>query len=298
VDVNQLQAFDQVVRFGSFSKATRNLDVAQPTISARIQTLEQEVGGALILRGGNKLELTDLGRSFLPYARQALTTLSKGIEMARDTAHGKRGRVVVGTLPTLAIGFFASTLAALRTDYPDISIIVHTGHNQQIAEMLYDGFVQVGLMTWPFFNTDLRVLTHMKEPLVLVAHHSHLLATRKTLSIHEVVAESHPFMKVDWSLATTSWQSEIVSGLGVEFEVPPQTAYELVAKSIGTALLTITMVASDLATGRFVELDVSGMPTLVRESALVCLKRHGPFTPALTRFNDTFQAEAEAHNVL
>src|SRR5260370_28021785 len=108
MDTNQLQAFDMVVRQGSFSKAARALDISQPAISLRIQALEQIVGGPLFVRGGSRLELTELGASFLPYARQALAVLASGIETAQQTRLGARGRVSLATLPALTTGFFAS----------------------------------------------------------------------------------------------------------------------------------------------------------------------------------------------
>jgi DNA-binding transcriptional LysR family regulator len=52
MDTTQLLAFERIVREGSFNRATRGLNISQPTISARIQTLEQEVGGPLFLRSG------------------------------------------------------------------------------------------------------------------------------------------------------------------------------------------------------------------------------------------------------
>ena len=60
MDLHQLQAFDQIVVHGSFSKAARHLGVSQPTISLRIRALEQEVAGALFLRHGRQLRLTEL----------------------------------------------------------------------------------------------------------------------------------------------------------------------------------------------------------------------------------------------
>ncbi|MCB9158140.1 MAG: LysR family transcriptional regulator, partial [Caldilineaceae bacterium] len=69
MDLQQLTAFDRIVRQGSFSRAARELHIAQPTISARIQALEQEVGGPLLARSNQGVKLTALGVSFLPYAR-------------------------------------------------------------------------------------------------------------------------------------------------------------------------------------------------------------------------------------
>ena len=47
MDADQLLAFDRIVREGSFSRAAQGMDISQPTISARIRTLEAAVGGAL-----------------------------------------------------------------------------------------------------------------------------------------------------------------------------------------------------------------------------------------------------------
>jgi DNA-binding transcriptional LysR family regulator len=61
MDLEQLTAFDRIVREGSFSRAARELHLAQPTISARIQALEQEVGGSLLVRSNHGATLTTLG---------------------------------------------------------------------------------------------------------------------------------------------------------------------------------------------------------------------------------------------
>lgn len=90
-DIEQLQAFDRIVRDGSFSRAALALNITQPTISARIQGLEQAVGGPLFLRGGRAILLTELGESFLPYARRALAVLAEEPEAA-GTGHSGGNR--------------------------------------------------------------------------------------------------------------------------------------------------------------------------------------------------------------
>ncbi|MBN9000374.1 MAG: LysR family transcriptional regulator [Rhizobiales bacterium] len=71
MDVDQLRSFDRIIRDGSFTKAAARLNVTQATISARIRTLEDQVGGPLLTRG-RKVELTERGATFLPYARRVL----------------------------------------------------------------------------------------------------------------------------------------------------------------------------------------------------------------------------------
>src|SRR5437667_222008 len=88
MDIDQLTAFDRVVREGSFSRAALALGIGQPAVSARMAALESAVGGALFTRG-RRIALTALGESFLPYARRALEVLAGGLEAAR-LARGHR----------------------------------------------------------------------------------------------------------------------------------------------------------------------------------------------------------------
>src|SRR4051812_45921076 len=101
MDTEQLVAFQQIVREGSFTRAAVSLRVGQPAISARIRALEDAVGGPLFTRG-RRVSLTTLGESFLPYARRATEVLAEGVEAARLTRAGHRGRVTIAALGSLA----------------------------------------------------------------------------------------------------------------------------------------------------------------------------------------------------
>ncbi|TCP53343.1 LysR family transcriptional regulator [Tumebacillus sp. BK434] len=292
MDTNQLQTFDQIVRLGSFSKAARVLDIAQPTISARLRQLEQEVGGALLLRGGSRLELTELGRSFLPYARQALAVLSKGVETARLAEQGKRGQVVIATLPTLAAGFFASALARVREENPQLGIAVHTGHNREVVEMLYDGFIKIGFLIWPYLNADLTTRLTVEEPLLVAVPAGHPLALRGKVTLEELKEEANPFWQIDWGHEVKGWQALLICEPGTEIEVPPQTALDLLLRGQGAALLTRAMAGRALERGELVELQVEGMPQLSRKSVLVQLG-HDPLPPAVEEFIRLFREEAK-----
>ena len=66
MDVAQLEAFDRIVRYLSFSRAAEEMEISQPTISARIQALEAEIGATLFVRGGRYLALTEQVECFRP----------------------------------------------------------------------------------------------------------------------------------------------------------------------------------------------------------------------------------------
>ncbi|QBD76157.1 LysR family transcriptional regulator [Ktedonosporobacter rubrisoli] len=270
MDLHQLQAFDQIVLYSSFSKAARKLGVSQPTISLRIRALEQEVGGALFQRNGRHLSLTELGQSFLPYTQTALRAMTTGIDVARRTHEGERGQLRIATLPSLAAGFFATALARFYHDHPHIDVAIHTGHTQEICEMLYEHYVHLGFVVGPFFHPELSPLLSLKEPLILVTYPEHPLAQAEHITLAEIVSQGQPFFLIDWNVEVKRWQSHLLSAApSSTIEVPPQTAYDLLMSGQGVALLTRAMVEQEVKTGRLVELHAQQIPQFHRESLLM-----------------------------
>ncbi|WP_273851907.1 LysR family transcriptional regulator [Guptibacillus spartinae] len=294
MEINQLRAFELVVRLGSFSKASRYLNVSQPTISLRIKELEKSVGGSLFHRVGKNMELTDLGQGLLPYASQALEVLVKGLERAQSIKEGKRGEVRIGTLPTFTTGLFTSTLVDMHEKYPEIDLVIHTGHNQQILEMLYDGFIKIGLITHPFFNRDLKTLLLMKEPLILVAHKHHQLSELKarTYTIEEVFANSGPYILTDWSDESKHWQQSYMTFGMDRLELPPPTALDFVRSGSGVTLLTESLAQDLITRDTLTRLMPVDMPELSRWIALVSLESESSLTPAAQRFVKTLKNHA------
>jgi DNA-binding transcriptional LysR family regulator len=186
MDLDHLLAFERIAREGSFSRAARSLGIAQPTISARIQALEEEVGGPLFLRGGGKIALTERGESFLPYARHAIAVLAEGVETARFTQSGQRGRVTIAALPSLAGGFLAAVIVRFHQTHPQVDLLVRSAPGDQIMALLADGIVKPGLISWPFFDPELRPLLRLRELLKLLVPASHPLAGRESVALEEV----------------------------------------------------------------------------------------------------------------
>jgi DNA-binding transcriptional LysR family regulator len=167
--IDQLQAFDRIVREGSFSRAAWTLQIAQPTISARIQALEQVVGGALFTRTNQGVQLTPLGTSFLPYAQRALAMLTEGITVAQLAQQGQHGRLAVGILGSLTDCLLAPVLAQLHQSHPLIEWYVRAGSHRQVVEHLCDGVVEVALIAWPTVHPPGAAfvpLLHIREPVV------------------------------------------------------------------------------------------------------------------------------------
>jgi DNA-binding transcriptional LysR family regulator len=86
MELGQLEAFIQVASHRSFSKAAEVLFLTQPSVTARIQALEKELGDELFERSGRSVRLTDSG--FLPFAERVPGTCRGGDAeaLARESA--------------------------------------------------------------------------------------------------------------------------------------------------------------------------------------------------------------------
>lgn len=91
MDFKQIEAFVVVADQKSFSKAADICLLTQPTISARISTLEKELGVRLIDRNSRELVLTDYGHVFYRYAEEMLETRNKAESSIRHMSKEIKG---------------------------------------------------------------------------------------------------------------------------------------------------------------------------------------------------------------
>lgn len=298
MDIHQLQAFARVVREGSFSRAARTLDITQPTISARIAGLEADLGGPLFQRGGRRLALTARGEQFLPYARRALEVLDEGAEAVRAAGAGERGRVTFGIVQSLAGGFLADVVERFHAEHPHAELFVRSAQTDNIVEMLNDGLVRLGLIAWPFFGTDLQPLLHLREPLALVGPPGHPGPGDGAQTVADVARAAGAFWLVQWSPTITRLIGRLVEPAAPMIELPVGAVQQLLYRGRGVALLTRTLVADDLAAGRLIELAVTDLPPLARESALVHLGRAGSLARPASDLVAVLRAVAAAQGLL
>jgi DNA-binding transcriptional LysR family regulator len=281
MDTEQLITFDRIVREGSLSRAAWALGVAQPTISARLQALERAVGGALFVRGGRGVVLTDLGASFLPYARRAIEILDAGVEAARQAQAGERGQVTIGALESLSGAFLGPALAQFHAEHPRVEIVVRAGRHEQIAELLFDGVIALALLAWPCADTlaaSLETLLTMRERVVLVAAPGHPLAQRAPVDLARVAAEARPFVVLRWWLTLPTAVARLAQQAGQTVDVPMDTGRQMVLSGIGAGFFPWMQVADLLKAGQLCEVAVRGMPALVRRTSAAPL---GPAGHAL-----------------
>ena len=300
MDVDQLIAFQRVVREGSFTRAALSLGLGQPAVSARIQALEAELGGTLFTRG-RRIALTALGESFLPYVQRATELLAEGAEAVRLARTGQRGRVTLASLGSLAAGLVAPAIAKVASAHPDIEWFVRSGAHETVLRMLFDGLVELGIVVWPCPEPgagDLTRLFVVREPVVLAVAPTHPLAQRRRVTRDAVAQHGRPFLRLRWWREHHPDLDALVQRAKSSLELPMETAHYLVTRGAATGYFPRTYIADDLLTERLVIVEVRDQPPLTREIALVRGRRPAPPSPALSATIAALREQARALGVL
>src|SRR5687768_7299309 len=86
MELSHLRYFEAVARLGNVTRAAAEQHIAQPSLSKAIRALERQLGAQLFHRVGRRVELSDAGRTLLPYARRVLQEVAAAREAlkARD----------------------------------------------------------------------------------------------------------------------------------------------------------------------------------------------------------------------
>lgn len=143
--LKQLKYFQSVVRFGSVSAAAEENFISQSAISQQVQSLERELGFALLVRKNRSFSLTPAGKYF--YRKSLLLTADcdRMCAEAAKIAKGEAANLKIGYLRTYAGGEFHRALAVFSARYPDVSVSIAYGSHGELCDMLSEDLVEITL---------------------------------------------------------------------------------------------------------------------------------------------------------
>jgi DNA-binding transcriptional LysR family regulator len=172
LDTELARTFLTVVAAGNFISAAERLHVTQSTVSARIHSLEEQLGCALFIRNKAGTTLTPAGRQFQNHA----STLVRTVEQARQDVgipRGFRAALKVGGRFGLWEQFLLKWLPLMREAAPDVSVRAEVGMEVDLMQGLVEGRLDIGVMYTPQSRPGLKIEPLLEERLVLVSTDPH-----------------------------------------------------------------------------------------------------------------------------
>jgi DNA-binding transcriptional LysR family regulator len=133
MELAQIRMFKTVFDTGSIARAAQVLHCVPSNITARIKSLEAELGVALFYRYGRGLRISPAGEVFLTYAAKILA-LTDEAKRAVDPSAEPSGPLRIGAIESSATGRLPRLLAKFHGRFPSVSLELSTGTWSQLLD--------------------------------------------------------------------------------------------------------------------------------------------------------------------
>ncbi|MBH1934146.1 LysR family transcriptional regulator [Streptomyces sp. AV19] len=248
MDLQQMRYVLAVAETANFTRAAERCHVVQSALSHQVARLEQELGARLFERTSRRVRLTIAGEAFLPAARQALEAAERArAEVAAATGE-VRGRLTVGSIPTVTAVDLPVVLRDYRRRYPRVRISLRAGSSERLVEQVREGGLDAAFLGVPpgFRPQGVRdrELAHGRH--VAVVDPGHPLAQEHKVDLRQLVDEV--FVDFADESAARAQSDEAFAAAGLRREVAFEVSgVELMARMIrqglGIALLPAAFAA-------------------------------------------------------
>ncbi|MEU5633192.1 LysR family transcriptional regulator [Streptomyces rishiriensis] len=248
MDLQQMRYVLAVAETASFTRAAEQCHIVQSALSHQVARLEKELGARLFDRTSRRVWLTAAGEAFLPAARQALEAAERArAEVAAATGE-IRGRLTVGSIPTVAAVDLPAVLRDYRRRYPQVRITLRAGSSERLVEHVRDGLLDAAFLgVQPGFRTQgVRDRELAQGRHVAVVAPDHPLATEQEVDLASLTEEAFVDFADGSAARAQSDQAFAAAGLRreVAFEVSGvELMVRMVRNGLGVALLPAAFTA-------------------------------------------------------
>jgi DNA-binding transcriptional LysR family regulator len=191
LEMHQIRYFLAVSETLNLTMAAERCNVAQPSLTRAIKSLESELGGELLRRERRLSHLTELGRRILPMLRQCYETALSAKMLAASIRKGDTAPLAVAVSRGVPLSPFTPMLRELSRALLGLQLTLRRGSISEIAEWLKSGAVELAIAgplgeAW----SRLDAFPLFEEPLSLVVSQTNRLAGRNRVEFKDLASET------------------------------------------------------------------------------------------------------------
>ena len=280
MDFDQLNAFLEVARLNSFSRAAVKCFRTQPAISAQIRLLEEEVGTRLFDRGGGRVGLTGAGKVFHEYAERMMLLRKDALQSVADLDRNPRGELFIAANESSCLHVLPEVFAEFKRQHPAVQVGIRRGEHNDILESVLENRVDFGIVSLPVQEARLKIVPLHRDQLQVVVSPNHpLLKAAQPVDDPAVAGEvtpeeiaRHPLLlpKPGQTRDTIEKMLQSVAGsYTVSMELDSTALLKgFAAAGLGIAFIGRTMVQAEALSGDVTMLDITARK-LFREIGLI-----------------------------
>jgi LysR family transcriptional regulator, carnitine catabolism transcriptional activator len=242
-NVRQIEAFVEVARLGSFSRAAERLHLSQAGLSILVRKLESTLGVQLFERTTRNVVLTEAGAEMLTAAERIVSDFALLADAARGVSRRIAGRVALALPPRLAATRLPLALSRFAPLFPHVEVSFHECINADMVALVSAGEVDFGLGFDIAARSDLVRETIGTDQLVAVCAAAQPLARRRTLQWRDIAGE-RIITPPRTSAARTLIERQFAAcgtALDVLYEANSLVAIEMARLQLGIAVVSAGM---------------------------------------------------------
>lgn len=138
MDLNEIAVFIKVVQTGSFTRAARELEMPNSTVSFKVSALEKRLGVALIQRTTRRLHITPIGQSFFKRCLEGLDEIREAETEILSGQEEPSGPLKITAAVELGVALLPKIIAAYAKKYPRVSVDVTLSDRR--VDLVSEGF--------------------------------------------------------------------------------------------------------------------------------------------------------------
>lgn len=194
MNYERLKTFIAVTEKKSFSEAAKILYVTQPTITAQVKALEEELNTKLFERTTKKVEMTQSAAILLKYAKEIVHLNDSAKKEILEIEESMYGDLSIGCSLTIGEYILPVFLKKLKDMYPLINMSVEITNSNNIVANMKDQLIDVGLVESPIDDPRMIVEPFLEDELILIAAPNYFAAGEIKIS-HDLLKNTPLIMR-------------------------------------------------------------------------------------------------------
>lgn len=293
MDLKQLRSFVAVADCGSFTRAAEKLYISQPSVSAHVRQLEEELNEQLFLRTTKSLAITARGRELYEYAVHVLGMQERLLSRWAE----EETRICIGASTIPSAYLLPELLVGYRAKQPDVTFEICQSDSRGVLNGLLDGRFELGFVGMESADERLALTPFYRDTMVLITpNNEHFAGLRARGADPAEILCSQPVLLREEGSGSRKYTDDFLRAAGVEMAQLSVTARlndqesvkNLVAGGLGVAV-TSEKAAEDACTaGKLIAFPLPGSAArelyLARRRGERCRPQTAHFAEFVTQF--------------
>lgn len=186
MNLRDLKYLIAVAKHKHFGKAAEACFISQPTLSAQLKKIENELNVQLFERTNKQVLITPIGEALIHCAKNIIAEVEKMKNLAQNEADPYAGLLRVGIIPTLGPYLLPHVIPHIKKNLPKVKLYLREDLTNRILVDLHYGELDVVILATPVENDGLEQIDLFEERFFIALPHDHSLANKSKISLEDI----------------------------------------------------------------------------------------------------------------